>query len=696
MQIVPTTLHLLIAAGTILLLIAFIGTAGCLNDELTTDTTILPKDPIKGDYAPGEISALSIEAERTASVALDEIAEIPPSERTFENTILRFDTIITDFTDATSPLILMGMVHPNEKVAEEGVACEETGMIFLTETYSRRDLYDIFSSQTPGTDGESRLHAVIIREFTKNGLQLADEQLKNVTGMKAELTALETQYNANLNNDKTVIEYTPDELRGVPQPALAGFTQTTDGTYRVTMKYPDYNAVMTYAENTTSRKRMWTAFNNRQAEENTPLIEEAIVLRQAIAKELGYTTWADYQLEGRMAGDSATVMAFLHSLKRPMQEGTAGEIAGLLPIKQKLDPGASTIEPWDMTYLLEKQKSEAYAFDQEEMKAYFPLDTVLNGMFAICESLYGVTFEEVRDSQTWHPDVRLFRVIDGNDASTIGYLYLDLFPREGKYSHFCSMSIIQGRETVGGYAIPVNAIIGNFNPPGEDIPPLLTMDECSTLFHEMGHAKHSLLTQAPYGILAGYNTEWDFVETPSQAFEEWIVDKEILISISGHHRDPEERISPEDAEKMLGAWEVGKSITYTSLLTKSLEDMYFHTADGPVDTTAIYQDLYEEMYGIPLPDGIHQPASFSHLMGGYDAGYYGYLWSKVYAMNIVDRFIEDGMTNRTTGMAYRTTILEQGNMADGMVLLTNFLGEEPGIEPLYRHLGIEDQYNGEK
>ncbi|MCQ1539099.1 Zn-dependent oligopeptidase [Methanocalculus taiwanensis] len=689
MSTISSPRKLIFTISLLLILSALIGAAGCLSEEQNQNPATGTEQPIQAEYAPGEITLLYAEAENKARAGFDAIADIPADKRTFENTFLAFDTIFTDYTDLVHPMLVMGYVHPDPTVREEGMAADEALSVFTTETYARRDLYDALADQLPRTADEKRLRDVIVRRFEKQGLHLDDDQLEEVIRMKNRIAALEAEYNANLNSDNTTLIFSEEELRGLPPSTLAGFGRTETGACIVTTSYPDYIAVMSYADLSETRKRMLAANNAMQGDKNIPLLEEAIQLRQKVGRELGYDTWADYQIDGRMAGDADSVMAFLNDLKDPLREKREAEFATLLSIKQRNEPGAESLDPWDIMYLTEIYKTEEYGYSTDEVKEYFPLDRVLDGLFEIYESLYGIIIEEVDNPVVWHPDVRLFKISDEADGTTIAHLYLDLYPREGKYNHFVIHGLESGRMTEEGYAQPSAVIVGNFNTPQVGKPTLLTIDEVWTLFHEMGHATHNLLTRAPYGILSGFEVEWDFVETPSQAFEEWIYDPAIMESISGHYTDPEQKIPPDLRDRVIASEDFGKGYTYSSLLLGSLQDMIYHTTDGPVDTVLIYRELHEELRGMPAIEGTQQPASFSHLMGGYDAGYYGYLWSKVYAMNIVERFKEDGMTSRTTGMAYRRTVLERGNMADGMVLLTDFLGEEPGIEPLYRFLRIE-------
>ena len=645
-------------------------------------------EPIRTSYSPGDITNISAEALRTANESLNAIAALPPEQRTFESTVIQFDKVMSDLSDKTSPALFMGYVYPDPSVAAEAMKFRDEISAFFIDTFTRRDLYDAMKDQVPGTPEEARLHEVTIRIFEKNGLALPEDRLAKVRSMNSELSRLETQFAANLNNDNTTLEFTPEELEGVPPEALAAFSKTDHGTYLVTTKYTDYSSVMMNANRNETRRMMASAVSNIQADENTRLLEEAIVLRQQIAHELGYPSWAEYQIEGRMAGSAGNVTAFLRNLKEPLQEKNRQELAELLVIKQNLSPGAVSVDSWDISYLYNKQRKLLYSYDSEQVRQYFPLGHVMQEMFSIYGPMFGIRFEEVKDAPAWAPEVTLFRVSNITDGRTVGFLYLDPYPREGKYSGMAEFGIINGRMNNGTYTTPVVAIVGNFRTPENNTPSLLRVDEAFDLFHETGHAMHALLTRAPYAMLSGTSVERDFSETPSQALEEWVYDPEILESISGNYTNTSEKIPHDLRDRIIASRNLGNGGSYSYQLMYAMEDMIFHTAEGPVNVTGVSDSLYLEMMGIPPIPGGHAPASFSHVMGGYDAGYYGYLWSKVYALNIVEKFKHDGMRNETTGLKFRDDILEQGNMQDGMVLLKNFLGKEPNTDVLYSYMGI--------
>ena len=628
----PPVMLLYSLVPVVALLVIIILVAGCLQNSAPTipPVNVTPNSvgPIQAHYAPGEITRINTTAIEQVNASLNRIAAIPPGQRTFENTLLAFDGVTTDYMDTVQPLILMGYVYPDPGISAEGMATEQATSIFLTDMYTRRDLYNAMKGQVPRNTDESRLYNVTIRNFEHNGLNLPEDRLARVRALKTDLSGLESQFTANLNNDNTTLEFTAEELNGVPASSLATFNMTNRSTYILTLKYPDYLAVMTYAENNETRKKMYATDLNRQAETNIALLEEASVLREQIAREMGYKTWADYQLDGRMAENTSAVMAFLSAMKGPLVEKNRDELGGLLAIRKSLDPKAIAVDPWDIVYLQEKQRKEKYTYDVDEVREYFPLDGVLQGLFSTYGTLFGIRFDKVNGAPVWSSEVWLYRVSNQSDNSTIGYLYLDPYPRDGKYGHFAESTLQKGRMKNGTYTVPVVSIMGNFHAPNGDTPSLLTPDEMQTMFHETGHAMHDLLTRAPYGTLSGTSVEQDFVETPSQTLEEWVWDPKVLESLSGHYTNTSRKIPVELLTRVIAARDVGIGSYYSGQLAYALEDMRFHSADGPVNTTEVWFRTYEEIKGMKPLAGTHQPASFGHLMGGYDAGYYGYLWSK--------------------------------------------------------------------
>jgi thimet oligopeptidase len=647
---------------------------------------------VRSDFKKGELAKACQDAMAKAKVRLDAIAAIASKDRNFDNTVLAFETINADLMDETSPLTFMGYVSTNADTRAEGSDCEGSVGEFGIEITTRKDLYNAMKDQTPRTADETRLLALTLKAFEQNGLKLPDEKLAQVKVLQQKLTQLQAQFNANLNNDVTTVELTESELAGVPADYKSGLKKTADGArYVLTTRESDVSSFMANASNAEARHKWLSGYYNRGGKANTELLEQAIGLRQQIAKLMGYSTWADYRIQGqnRMAKDAKTVLDFLNGLKGKLAQRDRDDIAGLLKFKKTLDPQATEVNAWDITYLENQIKKHDYSLDEEKIREYFPAEVAVAGMFDVYSKLLGVRYTEVTGAQVWSPDVKLYRINDSKDDRLIGYFYTDFVPRPFKYGHAAAFPQIGGRVLPNGsYSLPVAAIVANLAAPANGKPSLLSHDDVETMFHEFGHIMHMTLTRAPFETLSGSNVAQDFVEAPSQMLENWVWSPEVLNRISGHYLDHSQKLPTELLEKMIAARDFDQGYYYTRQLMLALTDMDYHTADGPVDSAAIYDRNYEEMIGVKPVAGAHFAGTFGHLMGGYDAGYYGYLWSLVYATDMFTRFQDGGLLSPEVGADYRRVILENGNRKDAIDLLNDFLGRAPNSEAFFKKLHI--------
>jgi thimet oligopeptidase len=647
---------------------------------------------VRSDFKKGELTQACQDAMDKAKARLDAVAAIAPKDRNFDNTVLAFETINADLMDETSPLTFMGYVSTNADTRAEGSDCEGSVGEFGIEITTRKDLYDAMKDQTPRTADETRLLALTLKAFEQNGLKLPEEKLAQVKVLQQKLTQLQAQFNANLNNDVTTIELNESELAGVPADYKAGLKKTADGArYILTTRESDVSSFMANASNAEARHKWLSGYYNRGGKANTELLEQAIGIRQQIAKLMGYATWADYRIQGqnRMAKDAKTVLEFLNGLKGKLAQRDRDDIAGLLKFKKTLDPQATEVNAWDITYLENQIKKHDYSLDEEEIREYFPADVAVAGMFDVYSKLLGVRYTEVKDAKVWSPDVKLYQINDSKDDRLIGYFYTDFVPRPFKYGHAAAFPQIGGRVLPNGsYSLPVAAIVANLAAPANGKPSLLSHDDVETMFHEFGHIMHMTLTRAPFETLSGSNVAQDFVEAPSQMLENWVWSPEVLNRISGHYLDHSQKLPADLLQKMIAARDFDQGYYYTRQLMLALTDMDYHTADGAVDSAAIYDRNYEEMIGVKPVAGAHFAGTFGHLMGGYDAGYYGYLWSLVYATDMFTRFQDGGLLSPEVGADYRRVILENGNRKDAIDLLGEFLGRAPNSEAFFKKLHI--------
>lgn len=645
---------------------------------------------IRSDYADGEISTLCNAAVSTVQARLNEVAATAPAARSIE-TLLTFEKALAEFGDSTNGLTFMNYVSTNPALRTEGAACEEQLGQLMVDIYTRRDLYDALTPAVARTRAEARLKQETLKSFEKNGLKLSDEKLKELKALMGELSRKETKFSTNLNEDVSNVTFNEADLVGVPADVISRFKKDKDGKLIVTTKSTDYSEVMENATNAATRKAMLFAYLQRGTAENTKLLEEAVALRAQIAETAGYANWADYSTYDRMAKSSTEVLSFLNSLKDKLAQKNRADLDQLLAFKKTQDPQATTLEQWDIAYYSNQLKKRDYSLDTEKIREYFPSDVVVSGMFDVYAKLLGVNFKEVQNANVWSSDVKLYEIRDTKSDTRLGYFYADFVPREGKYGHAAAFQLVSGRLVNGEYNQTVSSIVANFAPPSAGKPSLLSHDEVETIFHEFGHIMHQTLTRAPYASLSGSNTAQDFVEAPSQMLENWVWQPDVLNMISGHYLDHSQKLPKTLLDQMLAAKNFGQGIAYTKQLLYALFDMKIHTvstANSKVDVTQTYDQLYSDIVGDQPIAGGHFPQTFGHLMGGYDAGYYGYLWSEVYAQDMFSIFESGGLLSPEIGGKYRSSILERGNMADSIDNLEEFLGRKSNPDAFFKKLGI--------
>ncbi len=668
------------------------GERGFSNESSRTGD--LPASPsvklIRSDYEKDEITKLCGESVELAESKLTAIVQLSPAERNIENTLLAFEETVAEVTDKTNALLFMGYVSTDPNLRDEGMNCEESVSTFLVKTSARRDLYQAIKGQNARNLDEKRLLDQTLLAFEQNGMNLNDENLAKFVELNSLLSSKSVEFSKNLNSDHSFIEVTREELSGLDEKFIDRLEKREDK-YIVYVNEANYPAIMENCTNEQTRFRVLQVNLNRAGERNTQLLEEAVVLRSQIAKlVLGSDkVWADYRISGRMAKDRQAVEGFLKNLKEKLAEKNRQDLNELLEFKKSLDPSATKINMWDINFLANQLRKKNFSIDGEVIREYFPAEVVIDGLFKVYSNMFGVRFQEVPGAKVWSPDVKLFEIHDKKDEKLIAYFYADFFPREGKYDHAAAFSLISGRTLAdGNYSVPVSSIVANFTPPSSTLPSLLSHDEVETAFHEFGHIMHQTLTRAPYASLAGSSVARDFVEAPSQMLENWVWQPEVLNLISGHYKDHSQKLPPDLLEKMISARKFQQAYFYTKQLLYGTFDMTIHTQDGPVDVTKTFNDLYKEIIGVDPIEGNHFPASFGHMMGGYDAGYYGYIWSEVYAQDMFSRFKSEGIDSPIVGGQYRKSILESGNMADGIDLLKSFLGREPSDKAFLEKLGI--------
>ncbi len=656
---------------------------------------------LKSDWTPEALTKECERVEHVAQAKLDAIAK-PTADglRSFADTFGALEAATAEYGDAIARLTFMKEVHTDAKVRGAGSACEERAGKFMVQVGARKDLYDAMQVYLSGKvrtgepaldQQDKRLIEVTMQEFKKNGLDLPDAKRNELTNIRKRLAELETKFATNLGEDETHFEVAISELDGLPQEFVDRHQKSKDGKKVVlTTKYPDYYPVLENAKNEAVRRQMETAFQRRGGEENLKLLDEAVQLRAKAAALLGFPTHVDFVAQDRMAKDAKTISAFLERLRAGLAPGLAKDTEKMLAKKraETKDPKAQ-INAWDWRYYMNRIRQEEYAIDDEEVRNYFPVSKVMAGLFGVYEKLFSIDLREVPAGTVWADGVKLYEVHDVPSGRLVAKFYVDMYPREGKYGHAAEFSMSMGHEVEGGYRIPLSCLVVNFNPPQNGKEAHLSLEEVETLFHEFGHVVHDSLTTARYVSISGTNTARDFVEAPSQMLENWVYQPEVLAMLSQDPQDPQKAMPEDLMQRIAKARYYNAGIFYSRQVFLSLFDYAIHThADMEVDATA--KRLWAEIIGFPEDKDAHFAGTFGHMMGGYDGGYYGYLWSKVFATDMFTRFQKEGILNSDTGRAYRDIILAKGRTVAPDVLLEQFLGRKPNEKAFLAQLGIKE------
>jgi thimet oligopeptidase len=632
------------------------------------------------------------------NAALDHIGALKPRGVTFENTVRALDDAGYQISLTDDRLSLVKETSPSGAMRDAATEALkhlqewEVGLDYREDVYKAIKAY---ADKKPKLTGEdAKLLEETMRDFRRAGLELPKPERDEVERMRKELSRLATDFESNVTKAEQGVKFTKAELEGVPESFLAQ-VKTGDDQYTVMANITwHYISVMDNARREETRKQLLVAHDNLARAGNIPLLEKILPLRDDIAHKLGYKTWADYQTEIKMAKNAATVTAFLEKLKTGLQPKFDAELAEFrgLKVKETGDTNAQ-IRIWDWRYFSNQLKKERYSVDAEQLRVFFPYQRVLDGMFAIYQRIFGLKFERVEAPYKWVADLQLYAVSDAKTGEPLGLFYLDMFPREGKYNHFAQFRVIEGKLLASGkYQRPTVALICNFPSPTKDKPSLLSHTDVETLFHEFGHAMHSIMTRAHYGRFSGTSVPGDFVEAPSQMLENWVWDKKVLDSFAADYRDPSKKIPAEILAKLQEAKLATEGTRYRRQVALALTDMALHTRihDGNAkEVPPLSNEVFGEAFIALVPDTAFV-AYFGHLMG-YDAGYYGYAWADAIAADMATVFAHapEGYFDQAAGRRLRTEVYEEGDSRDVNVSIEKFLGRQRSLDPFLKKIGIE-------
>ncbi len=608
------------------------------------------------------------------------------------NAVLNSDAIRQAYTESVKALTAYGT-----EVGQNGALYQAYQQLADSDEYAQLN-----TAQQKTIDNA-------LRDFRLAGVALGDDKKQRYGQIKSRLSELSTQFSNNvLDATQSWHKHIVDikDLAGLPESALAQAEQTAKQKdlkgYVITLDFPSYIAVMMHADNSELRREVYTAFATRASSEgkksddssaaewdNSELINETLSLRHELAQLLGFDNYAERSLATKMAEDCDQVIGFLSDLAEQSLPIAKRDYAELEAFAEK-EYNVKALNAWDLTYYSEKLRQAVYAISQEELRPYFPAETVTAGMFAVVKRLYNIDVIEEQGVDIWQADVRYFRI--EKNGQEIASFYLDIFARENKRGGAWMADCRVRRQTPAGLQKPVAFLTCNFTPPVGDVPSLLTHNEVTTLFHEFGHGLHHMLTQVDVAAVSGINgVPWDAVELPSQFLENWCWEPEVIPMISSHYESGE-ALPKELLDKMLAAKNFQSGMQMVRQLEFSLFDFRLHreySSDKPTDVQSLLNDIRQQVAVVAPPAFNKFQNGFSHIFaGGYAAGYYSYKWAEVLSADAYSRFEEEGIFNVDTGRSFLEEILEMGGSQEPMALFVKFRGREPNVDALLRHCGI--------
>ena len=632
---------------------------------------------------------------READLILSEIITVPTAKRTFVNTLLRLDDLYDTVSKVSSPLELLASVHPNRKIRDKS---DESILIiqrYFIELSANEALYEVvyqFSTSKEAHElpiNQQRFLESELRDFQHSGLGLSEYDRKKLKRIQNRISELSLKFENNISSYSDTLFISHNMITGLPDDYKENHLQA-DGKYAIDLSYPSFYPFMEYAESDSLRKVLRYKFLNRGIPYNLNILDEILFNRKSLSELLKYPSYAALNIEDAMAKTPEAVWRFEKDLIKKINQIADVDTEELLQLKRDLkgDDG-EIIFDWEKHYYENKLLQKKYNVDSEEVKQYFQVDNVINGLFIISSQLFNLKFLEIDNPSVWHSDVRMFEVRENADNRLIGQFYLDLYPRENKYQHAAAFSIVSGKKLNSWYQRPISCLVCNFPPPGKNTPALLLHEDVETFFHEFGHLLHDILTKTELSSQAGSSVAMDFVEAPSQMLENWVWNKTSLSLFATHYKTGE--IIPDSLlNRMLMAKNIQSGNNLLQQIFYGLLDLNLHEefdSSSLKSTTEIMSELQNSITHYTYTVGTHQQASFDHLLG-YGASYYGYLWSEVYAADMYSVFESEGILNPRVGDRFRKIILESGSSIDPLVLIKEFLGRNPENYAFLRKQGI--------
>jgi thimet oligopeptidase len=629
---------------------------------------------------PGQVwqpaaAEIGPKCDATITAARHEISQLehlPLSKVNKQNVLLAWNHLDILLQEVGDPIYLFSEVSPVPEVRKAAEACVLKMSGLENELYQSAALYARLKAVKASDPIDKTTIVTLLEQFEDSGVNLPKDKRAQARKIFDRLDKLQQDFARNLRDNQTKLTFSAAELAGVPTEFLAQEKRDAEGRYLVGFDYPEIDAIMGYAESGATRRRYYYDMTRRGTEQNLVILREVVQLRKQLAGLLGYPSYARWSLRRKMVQNPETVNSFLNEVESKVEEVEKRELATLAEEKGKqLGKADKPLERWDVTFYQQRLKKERYAIDPQIVRAQFPTEPTVAWLLNVTSQLYGIEFRANPNLPVWHPEVRGYDVYDRDNGHYLASFYLDLFPRDGKYKHAAAFGI-RSVSTVADRT-PISALVTNFNREGLD------QNELETLFHEFGHVMHNLLSRTRYVMNAGTAVKRDFVEAPSQMYEEWARRPESL-RLFNETCPTCKAIDLKLIERMEAARQFGQGTKYARQRLFAAYDMALAGAH-PGEPMQVWTDM-ESKTPLGHVPGTEFPGTFGHIVGGYAAGYYGYMWSEVLALDMLSPF-GDNVMNTKVGRRYRHIVLENGGQVPPMQLVEQFLGRKPSPQAFF-------------
>ncbi|CAL4972605.1 unnamed protein product [Urochloa decumbens] len=644
----------------------------------------LPGFTAQVNLSAAEIKKLADHIIAKAKETYDSVAAVPLDKVSFENVVVPLAELDALQFPLVQACVLPRMVSPSEDVRKASADAEKRLDSHFVLRRQREDVYRVikeFAEKGERIGPEAtRFLECLVKEFERNGVKLSQSKRKEMEKLKSHIDELNLRYLQNLSDFTKFLLLSEDELAGMPFEFLKDL-EKADGKVKVPLTSYHATPILEHCKVGSTRKQIAVAYGQKSGKDNLGILENLVQLRHKFARLLGYANYADFAVEPRMPKKSRKVLEFLEEMSEQLDDVANRELSVLKDLKMK-EEGDAQFGMEDLLYYIKRAEEFKVDIDIGEIKKYFPVSLVISGMLKMFQDLFALRFDEIKDAEVWHDTVRVFSVWDASSSDLLGYFFLDVFAREGKYAHTCVVTLQNGCLCSNGTRkVPAAVLLSQCPKEFDGNSALLRFPEVVRIFHEFSHVVHHISNRASFSRFSSLRLEGDFAEIPSLLLENWCYESISLKMMSGFHQDITKSITSDACQSLKRRRDLFAGLKMKQEILLCLVDQIIHSSEN-VDIDALIKELHPKvMLGIPLLEGTSPASCFPRIAIGYDAVCYSYIWSEVFAADLFVSKFKDDLLNQHAGLRFRNKVLAPGGSRDSLDIISDYLGREPSLQP---------------